>query len=116
MEMILMQLLKLLKKRKGDENRPTLIEVKTVIGYGSPNRSGKSAVHGAPLGADELKLTKEAYKWTFEEDFHVPSEVYNHFNETIVQAGSQKEQEWTDLFKNYKEAYPELAESIRSCH
>ena len=39
-------------------------------------------VHGAPLGADELKLTKEAYKWTFEEDFHVPNEVYDHFNET----------------------------------
>ncbi len=88
--MMLMQLLKLLKKLKHDENRPTLIEVKTVIGYGSPNRSGKSAVHGAPLGADELKLTKEAYSWTFEEDFHVPSEVYNHFNEKVVQAWKSK--------------------------
>ena len=85
------EIAKAIEEAKTDENRPTLIEVKTVIGYGSPNRSGKSAVHGAPLGADELKLTKEAYKWTFEEDFHVPSEVYNHFNEKVVQAGSQKE-------------------------
>ncbi len=105
---------KAIAEAKNDENRPTLIEVKTVIGYGSPNRSGKSAVHGAPLGADELKLTKEAYEWTFEEDFHVPSEVYNHFTETIVQAGSQKEKIWTDLFTNYKEAYPELAEQLEA--
>ena len=103
---------KAIEEAKTDENRPTLIEVKTVIGYGSPNRSGKSAVHGAPLGADELKLTKEAYSWTFEEDFHVPSEVYNHFNEKVVQAGSQKEQEWNDSFKNYKEAYPDLANQL----
>ena len=86
MAMILNAIAKAIEEAKADENRPTLIEVKTVIGYGSPNRSGKSAVHGAPLGADELKLTKEAYEWTFEEDFHVPSEVYDHFNETIVQA------------------------------
>ena len=73
MEMILKQLQKQLKKRKIDETKPTLIEVRTVIGYGSPNKSGKAASHGAPLGADEIKLTKEAYKWTFEEDFHVPA-------------------------------------------
>jgi transketolase len=62
----LQEIAKAIEEAKTDEARPTLIEVKTVIGYGSPNRSGKSAVHGAPLGADELKLTKEAYKWTFE--------------------------------------------------
>ena len=60
-------------------SKPTLIEVRTVIGYGSPNKSGKADSHGAPLGADEIKLTKEAYKWTFENDFHVPEEVYEHF-------------------------------------
>ena len=111
---ILVPLPKQLKKLKADETRPTLIEVKTVIGYGSPNRSGKSAVHGAPLGADELKLTKEAYKWTFEEDFYVPSEVYDCFNEKVVQAGGNKEQEWNDAFKNYKEAYPELAKQLEA--
>ncbi|MDQ0879361.1 transketolase [Peribacillus sp. V2I11] len=101
-----------IEEAKTDEARPTLIEVKTVIGYGSPNRSGKSAVHGAPLGADELKLTKEAYKWTFEEDFHVPEEVYSHFNEAVVDAGAQKEEAWNELFKNYKEAHPELAQQL----
>lgn len=105
---------KAIKDAKVDENRPTLIEVKTVIGYGSPNRSGKSAVHGAPLGADELKLTKDAYNWTFEEDFYVPSEVYNRFSKTVVQAGSQKEETWTDLFEKYKEAYPELGKRLEA--
>lgn len=105
---------KAIEEAKADENRPTLIEVKTVIGYGSPNRSGSSKVHGAPLGADELKLTKEAYNWTFEEDFYVPSEVYEYFNENIVQAGNQKEKAWNDSFKNYKEAYPALAEQLEA--
>ncbi|WP_230137288.1 transketolase family protein, partial [Peribacillus frigoritolerans] len=108
----LQEIAKAIEEAKTDEARPTLIEVKTVIGYGSPNRSGKSAVHGAPLGADELKLTKEAYKWTFEKDFHVPEEVYSHFNEAVVDAGAQKEEAWNELFKNYKEAHPELAQQL----
>ncbi|MGM9968432.1 MAG: transketolase [Rummeliibacillus sp.] len=108
----LQQIAKAIEEAKTDEARPTLIEVKTVIGYGSPNRSGKSAAHGAPLGADEMKLTKEAYKWTFEEDFYVPDEVYAHFNEACVEAGNKKEQEWNELFNQYKEAYPELAEQL----
>ena len=88
--MILEEIAKAIEEAKTDEDRPTLIEVKTVIGYGSPNRAGKSAVHGAPLGADELKLTKEAYKWTFEEDFHVPEEVYDHFKKLIVEKGVKR--------------------------
>ncbi|MES1038739.1 MULTISPECIES: transketolase [Peribacillus] len=108
----LQEIAKAIEEAKTDDARPTLIEVKTVIGYGSPNRSGKSAVHGAPLGADELKLTKDAYKWTFEEDFHVPEEVYSHFNEAVVDAGAQKEEAWNELFKNYKEAHPELAQQL----
>lgn len=101
-----------LEEAKTDENRPTLIEVKTVIGYGSPNLSGKSDVHGAPLGADELKLTKEAYKWTFEEDFHVPSEVYDHFKQQIADKGEQTEQAWNELFGKYKSEYPELGNQL----
>lgn len=108
----LQEIAKAIEEAKSDDARPTLIEVKTVIGYGSPNRSGKSAVHGAPLGADELKLTKDAYKWTFEEDFYVPEEVYSHFNEAVVDAGAQKEEAWNELFKNYKEAHPELAQQL----
>jgi transketolase len=103
---------KAIAEAKSDVNHPTMIEVKTVIGYGSPNKSGKSAAHGSPLGADELKLTKEYYKWTFEEDFHVPTEVYDRFNEKIVEAGFKKEEEWNRLFDEYKKAYPELASQL----
>jgi transketolase len=101
-----------LEEARTDENRPTLIEAKTIIGYGSPNRSGKSAVHGAPLGADELKLTKEAYKWTFEQDFHVPDEVYDHFEESCVEQGSKKEESWNELFGKYKQQFPELGKQL----
>lgn len=94
------EIAKAIEEAKQDESRPTMIEVKTVIGYGSPNKSGKSDVHGAPLGADELKLTKEAYKWTFEEDFHVPQEVYDHFKQQVVENGAKKQQEWEDLLLN----------------
>ncbi len=102
-----------LEEAKQDENRPTLIEVKTVIGYGSPNKSGKSASHGSPLGADELKLTKEAYKWTFEEDFYVPEEVYAHFKQKIADAGAKKEQEWEEIFAKYEEEFPALAKQLK---
>lgn len=108
----LAEIAKAIEEAKQDEARPTLIEVKTVIGYGSPNKSGKSDVHGAPLGADELKLTKEAYQWTFEEDFHVPTEVYEHFRKQVVLQGDKKEQEWRALFSQYKEKYPELATGL----
>ncbi|WP_394583710.1 transketolase [Cytobacillus firmus] len=106
------EIAKAIEEAKQDESRPAMIEVKTVIGYGSPNKSGKSDVHGAPLGADELKLTKEAYKWTFEEDFHVPQEVYDHFKQQVVENGSKKQQEWEDLFAQYKESHPELGKQL----
>ncbi|MEW9050022.1 MAG: transketolase [Neobacillus sp.] len=101
-----------LEEARGDLDHPTMIEVRTVIGYGSPNRAGTSGVHGSPLGADELKLTKEAYKWTFEEDFHVPQEVYEHFQKLIVENGEKKEKEWNDTFAQYKKEYPELASQL----
>jgi transketolase len=97
-----------IEEAKKEESKPTLIEVRTVIGYGSPNKSGKADSHGAPLGADEIKLTKEAYKWTFENDFHVPQEVYEHFRRSVIEKGEQKENEWNDLFSNYKKEFPEL--------
>ncbi|MCJ7841238.1 transketolase [Lederbergia sp. NSJ-179] len=98
-----------LEAAKAEVSKPTLIEVKTIIGYGSPNKSGKSDVHGKPLGEDEMKLTKEYYKWTYEEDFYVPSEVYQLFEKTIIQNGQEKEAEWENLLAKYKEAHPELA-------
>ena len=103
---------KALEEARKDTDRPTLIEVKTIIGYGSPNKAGKSDVHGAPLGAEELKLTKEYYKWTFEEYFYVPEEVYAHFRQLVLERGEKAEQDWNNLFKAYKEAYPKLAREL----
>ncbi|KAB3536186.1 transketolase [Bacillus safensis] len=102
-----------IEKAKQSTDRPTLIEVKTTIGFGSPNRAGTSGVHGAPLGSEEAKLTKEAYSWTFEEDFHVPSEVYDHFKEAVKDAGEKKEAAWNELFAQYEKEYPELAAQLK---
>ncbi|MDC3416296.1 transketolase [Aquibacillus salsiterrae] len=99
---------KAIAEAQQNTDQPTLIEVKTVIGYGSPNKSASSASHGAPLGADEIKLTKEFYEWEHD-DFHVPDEVYQDFQTKIVNRGQKTEQEWNALFDSYKEAHPELA-------
>lgn len=97
-----------IKAAKANKDQPTLIEVKTVIGFGSPNKSGSHTSHGAPLGTDEVLLTKEAYKWAHE-DFFVPEEVYADFEEKIVKDGQEQEEKWNQLFAEYKKAYPELA-------
>ncbi len=98
-------------KAKENTDQPTLIEVKTVIGYGSPNKSASSASHGAPLGADEVTLTKEFYKWEHE-PFHVPDEVYQDFQTKIVDKGESEEKAWNELFASYKNAFPELAKEL----
>ncbi|MDQ0229632.1 transketolase [Metabacillus malikii] len=105
---------KAIEQAQQELDKPTLIEVRTTIGYGSPNKAGKSASHGAPLGADEIKLTKEAYNWTFEEDFYVPEEVYEHFKQTVKEAGQAKESEWNELLAGYAKEYPELAKQFQT--
>ncbi|MCC2683638.1 MAG: tkt [Paenibacillaceae bacterium] len=94
--------------------RPSLIEVKTTIGFGSPNKSGKAGEHGshgAPLGKPETLLTKQAYGWPEEPDFFVPDEVRAHFAELKSQ-GAAKEAAWSKGFAAYKAAYPELAQQF----
>ncbi|MET3194721.1 transketolase [Bacillus sp. OAE603] len=102
------------QKAQQELSRPTLIEVKTTIGYGSPNKSGKSKSHGEPLGKEETLLTKQAYAWGYENAFHVPEEVYAHFNNVIVEAGAKKEAEWNATFAKYEEKYPELAAQLKN--
>ncbi|MBB6452823.1 transketolase [Salirhabdus euzebyi] len=102
---------KAIEEAKKNTEQPTLIEVKTVIGFGAPNKSGKSDAHGAPLGEAEIKLTKTHYDWEHEE-FHVPTEVYEDFKQKVAEKGAQKESDWNDLFGKYKEAYPELAKEL----
>ncbi|AJQ28139.1 transketolase [Pelosinus fermentans] len=105
---------KALVKAKADTLRPTLIEVKTTIGFGSPNKAGSSASHGSPLGKEEVQLTKAAYKWSYEEDFYVPDEVYTHFSETVIKEGARLEEKWNTLLDKYRIQYPELAKNLES--
>ncbi|MDW0111692.1 transketolase [Sporosarcina saromensis] len=105
---------KAIEAAKGNTGGPTLIEVKTVIGYGSPNKSGKADVHGAPLGEDEMKLTKEYYKWTYEEDFSVPEGVYETFKQATDELGVKKEQQWNELFAQYESEHADLAEQLKT--
>ncbi|MDQ0862349.1 transketolase [Bacillus sp. V2I10] len=101
-----------LAEAKANEEQPTLIEVKTTIGYGSPNKGGKSASHGAPLGKEEIKLVKEHYNWNYEEDFYIPKEVKAHFSE-LKEASEQKERFWNTLFAQYEKTYPALAKELK---
>ena len=101
---------KAIAQARDDTSRPTIIEIKTIIGYGSPNKAGKGGhggPHGSPLGPEEVKLTKEFYGWDYPE-FHVPEEVRAHF-ETLKQKGIQAEQAWKEQVEAYKKAYPDLA-------
>ncbi|WP_310831793.1 transketolase [Paenibacillus pedocola] len=101
---------------QADSSKPTLIEVKTVIGYGSPNKQGKGGhggTHGSPLGADEAKLTKDFYKWVYEEDFYVPDEVRARFAE-VKDKGIAANKAWDEKFAAYKQAYPELAAQLET--
>ena len=102
-----------LKKAKENTSQPTLIEVKTEIGYGSPNKGGSSASHGAPLGEDEVKLTKKNYNWKHE-TFYVPDKVYADFKEKVQDKGSSAEEKWNNLFESYKIRYPLKAEKLEN--
>ncbi|NJP36268.1 transketolase [Alkalicoccus luteus] len=106
---------KAVEEAKADD-RPSMIEVKTVIGYGSPNKSGKSASHGAPLGEEEAAAAKKAYNWEYEEPFYIPDEVKAHYNQ-LKEKGQQQEDAWNDLFASYKEEFPELGAQLeRAIH
>lgn len=99
---------------KAEPGKPTLIEVKTTIGYGSPNKAGKGGhvgPHGSPLGTEETKLTKQVLGWPQEPDFLVPEEVRAHFAK-VKQAGEAKEKLWNELVVAYNKAYPELGKQF----
>ncbi len=96
---------------KQEKNKPTLIEVKTVIGFGAPNQ-GTSSVHGAPLGIEGIQAAKGIYGWDYPE-FEVPEEVATRFKETMIEEGQKAEEEWNELFARYEGAYPELAAQFR---
>ena len=96
---------------KQNTDQPTLIEVRTIIGFGSPKVAGSNKAHGNPLGIEEAQATKQVYGWNYGEDFFVPEEVKSHFVE-LKQKGLEKEKEWKELFNSYREAHSSLAKEL----
>ncbi|MBN2343338.1 MAG: transketolase [Deltaproteobacteria bacterium] len=93
-------------------DRPTLIIVDSHIAYGSPHMQDTSGAHGAPLGEEEIRLTKEAYGWPTDKQFYVPDAVYDHFKNGIGNRGRDLRDAWMTMFDKYKDRYPELAEQL----
>ena len=91
--------------------QPSLIEVKTVIGFGSPNKAGSNAAHGAPLGPDEAAATRKALGWDYA-PFEIPQAVYDDFREQVADRGQSAYASWQQLVADYQAAYPELAREV----
>jgi transketolase len=91
-----------------EDARPSLISVRTHIGYGSPNKQDTSSAHGEPLGAEEIKLTKKKLDWPLEPAFFIPKEAQDHFHKAL-EKGEVLDKEWRDRFEAYEKAHPELA-------
>ncbi|RED59304.1 transketolase [Cohnella lupini] len=89
---------------KQNASQPTIIEIRTIIGFGS-KVAGTNKAHGNPLGKEEAKATKEVYGWKHEEEFTVPDEVRAHFEE-LKRNGAAKEEQWNKLFASYKSQHP----------
>ena len=92
-------------------DKPTLIEVKTIIGAGSPNRQGTNGVHGAPLGDEETALFRKKIGWE-NEPFDIPVDVYADFKANVADRGESEYVKWEKLYADYKAAYPELAKEL----
>jgi transketolase len=93
------------------EDRPSLIMVRSHIGYGSPHKQDTSSAHGSPLGEEEVRLTKQAYGWDPDKHFYVPEEALAHFRECCGR-GREYEAEWQSRFDAYREAYPDKAQLL----
>lgn len=92
-------------------DKPTLIEVKTIIGAGSPNKQGTNGVHGAPLGDEETALFRKEIGWE-NEPFDIPADVYADFKANVADRGESEYAKWEKLYADYKVAYPELAAEL----
>jgi transketolase len=93
------------------EDRPSLIVIRTHIAQGSPHKQDTAAAHGSPLGEEEVRLTKEAYGWDPDKHFYVPDDALAHFRR-CVERGDELVAEWKQMFDEYAEAHPELAEEF----
>ena len=99
------------KKFQSTDDRPTLIIVKSIIGFGAPNKQDTSGAHGSPLGEDEIKLAKDSYGWSAEK-FHVPSEVYEDFRGNLGKRGDAAYSAWNEKFEAYKKEFAKEAAEL----
>lgn len=90
------------------DDRPSIIIVRTHIGYGSPNRQDTASAHGEPLGAEELALTKKNLDWPLSPSFYIPDQALKYFRKALA-AGKQLEEDWERQYGSYKQSFPELA-------
>lgn len=95
------------------QDRPTLIVVRSVIGFGSPHKANSHDAHGAPLGADEIRLTKRAYGWPEDAQFLVPPEVPAHFAAGLGRRGAGLHQAWAEQFAKYAQTHPAAAADLK---
>ncbi|MBN1465162.1 transketolase [candidate division KSB1 bacterium] len=101
-----------IEQAKAEIARPSLIIITSVIGYGSPNKKDTSEAHGAPLGEEEVKLTKQAYGWPDDQFFFIPEQVREHMAD-IKLNGQRAEQAWNRQFAAYQSAFPDLATQLQ---
>ena len=94
---------------ESEQRRPTLIVVRSHIAWGAPNKQDTHDAHGAPLGAEEVRLTKQAYGWPADAAFFVPDEVRRHFRTGIGQRGRASRQAWDEKLAAYRQQHPQLA-------
>ena len=97
-----------IKNSQEQNEKPSLIIARTHIGFGSPNKQDSEAAHGAPLGPDETKLTKENLGWPLEPTFYIPNEVKQEFQK-VISKGNDYENEWNEIYNSYKNDNKELA-------
>jgi transketolase len=102
---------KAVKEAKNETKKPSLIKIKTSIAHGSPNLSGSEKAHGAPLGEEEIKLTKKALNWNYEEPFFIPEEVKDYFSKT-EKIFEEYENEWNQKFQEFNSADQEKANNF----
>ena len=107
----LTELERAIEEAKSESERPTLVVVRTVIGYGSPHKGGTAEAHGAPLGGDEMVATKKALGWPVEPTFSVPDAAREPF-ERARERGRKLEQEWNELMDRYRQVHPEAAADL----
>jgi len=103
---------KALEKAKKQDERPSIIKLRTHIAYGCPNKQDTAGAHGSPLGEDEIKATKERFGWDPEKTFDIPQEVLSHTRKA-VEKGKEAEEAWSKLFDKYGKQHPDLAQQFR---